>query len=115
MPQLSLPLVADQHGARLQAALLPIETTKTAFASISGSSAGGAIPQAVSGTNTVLIRVASTGTCHIKVGTGAQTATTSDPLFPAGAEVFALPDGVTHFAVIQSGGSTGSVSVTAIA
>lgn len=66
-------------------------------------------------TDAELVRCASTGNCHLIFGVGsAPTATTSEMIFPAGSEIFVVPPGATHFAVIQAGVSTGSFSMTRV-
>lgn len=102
----SVELPRDKFKAPIQC-LCPA-LSATVVVAVSGTSAGSALP---AGTN--IIRFASTANCHVVFGVGsAPTATTSDWLFPAGVEVFTIPTGATHFAVIGAGGSTGTFSAT---
>ena len=72
-----------------------ISTTQTT----SGVSAGAAFPAGMGERD--IVRVACTAACHLSFGIGAQTATTSDLLLPAGVEYFRVPNNATHYAVIQ--------------
>jgi aspartate/methionine/tyrosine aminotransferase len=66
------------------------------------ASAGAAIPNASSGEKPRYIRVAATVACTFRIGTGAQTALTTDMLIqPGDAVVLHVPSGVTHYAAIQ--------------
>jgi ribosomal protein L11 methylase PrmA len=55
--------------------------------------------------------MACTGNVYVEFGTGSAVATTSSILFPAGVEMFALPQDITHVAVLQVGASSGVFSV----
>lgn len=102
----SVELARDKFNHSIQ--VLSPALDSTTVVSVSGSSASGSLP---SGTR--IVRFASTANCHVVFGVGsAPTATTSDWLFPAGVEVFTIPTGATHFAVIGAGGSTGTFSAT---
>ena len=58
------------------------------------------------------VRVAAPGPCFIKIGDGTPTATTSDVYMPGSwPEYFAVTPG-QKVAVIQSGSTTGNLSVT---
>lgn len=107
MADLDYNLASDKTGRAVQ--MVKLGTT-TVTATIGASSAGGALP-----TGATSVRVASNGNVHIKFGAGAQTASTSDPLFPAGVEHFRLADTDTHFAVIRdTSASSGTVTVTRV-
>lgn len=102
----SVELPRDKFKSPIQC-LCPA-LASTAVVSVSGTSAGAALP-----TGTNIVRFASTANCHVVFGVGSTpTATTSDMLFPAGVEVFTVPQGATHFAVINSGGSSGTFTAT---
>ena len=80
-----------------------ITVVKTGVTQASGAaSAGGLLPTAQSGEIPRFIRVAATNPACIKIGAGAQTATTSDlQVQPGDAVLLQVPSGVTNFAVIQ--------------
>lgn len=80
-----------------------ITVTKTGVQQASGAaSAGSTIPLAQSGEVPRYIRVAATAPACIKIGPGAQTATTGDlQVQPGDAVTLAVPRGCTNFAVIQ--------------
>lgn len=54
-----------------------------------------------------IVNVAATNPCHIRIGTGAQTATTADMVIRANSEIIVQKaDGENTLAYIQSGGAT---------
>lgn len=68
----------------------------------SGTSAGGSLPNCLSGEKPRFIRVAATAAACFRMGAGAQTAVTTDlQIQPGDAVVLQVPTGVTNFAVIQ--------------
>lgn len=98
-------LLAEE--AQRSTALMPTGTP--AKLTIGASSVNVALPAGVA-----VVRLAASGTCWIKFGTAGLSATTSDILFPAGAEIMKIPTGATHIACIQDGAATGSLSITGI-
>jgi hypothetical protein len=58
-----------------------------------------------------VLRVAAVNDCYINFGTAGVTASGTSMFFPKGSELFALPNGATHMAVIQHT-TGGVVSVT---
>lgn len=56
-----------------------------------------------------VVRLASTGNCYVAFS---GTATTSDMLFPLGAETFKVPDGATQISCIREGASSGTLTIT---
>jgi hypothetical protein len=102
----SVELARDKFNHAVQ--VLSPALSSTVVVAVSGTSVSGTLP-----TGTSIVRFASTANCHVVFGIGmAPTATTSDWLFPAGVELFTVPNGATHFAVIGAGGSTGTFSAT---
>lgn len=66
------------------------------------ASAGATIPNASSGEKPRFVRVAATAACTFRMGSGAQTAITTDLLIQAGdAVVLQVPSGFTQYAAIQ--------------
>lgn len=101
-------LLRDKWGHAVQS-LSPV-IGSSIVVSVGAGSQSGLIPSGAE-----VIRCASTGNCHLIFGVGsAPTATTSEMVFPAGSEIFTVPEGATHFAVIQAGASTGSFSMTKV-
>lgn len=97
-------MVRDTSGGVVQA-LTPVATVSL---SLSGSSTRVAMTDPVS-----LVRIASNVDCYVKFGNSSVTATTSDMLFPAGAEVFAVEDpATTHVAAILVGATPGVLTAT---
>lgn len=97
-------MVRDTSGGLVQA-LYP---TSNATLNVSGSTSRVAMPDPIS-----LVRVASNVDCYLKFGTSTVTATSSDMLFPAGAEVFAVEDPtITHVAAILVGATPGILTAT---
>lgn len=97
-------MVRDTSGGMVQA-LSPVATVSL---SVSGSSSRVALTDPIS-----LVRLASTVDCYVKFGNSGVTATSSDMLFPAGAEVFAVEDpAITHVAAILVGATPGVLSAT---
>lgn len=62
--------------------------------------------------DTDIVRVASNQPCFFRFGDSGVNAAGTDSLFQAGTEIFRVPEGTTHLAVIQSGTVTGIVTVT---
>lgn len=91
----------DANGEAVQT-LFPTSPTN---ASTSGTSARVAIPD-----DSDVVRVASTEAVYLKFGDSAVVATSSDILFPAGVEVFKVPETYTHVAFIQVS-SAGTISI----
>lgn len=66
------------------------------------ASANAAIPVASDGNRPRYLRVAATAESYVKLGTSGVAATTNDLLVqPADAVLLAIPNGITHIAVIQ--------------
>lgn len=104
----TVQLLRDKWQAAIQA-LSPVDGGSSNI-SVGAGSTNGVLP-----TNAEIVRCAATGNCYLKFGFGsAPTATTSDMLFPSGSEIIVVPDGATHFAVIQAGASTGTFSMTKV-
>ena len=90
MPGFTLP--KDNNSDALQA--LGISTSTNSSVS-SGAAVRSALPS-----DTQIVRIASLTNCYIKFGDSTVVATTSDMLFPIGAEVFSIKDrGYTHCSV----------------
>ena len=82
-------------------------TTQTVAYTGSSAAIGNAF-----GAQTYMIRVVANSACHVKIGDGAQTATTSDPFVPANWECwFAVTPG-QRLAAIQAS-TNGLVTATA--
>jgi hypothetical protein len=97
-------LPRDVRGEIIQA-LAPV-TSGNVNATVGAASARVAIPSGCD-----LIRVASNTDCYINFGNSSNTATSADPIFPKGAELFKVPAGATHVAFLQvSTGGFASVS-----
>jgi hypothetical protein len=80
-----------------------ITVTKTGVqTATSGVSAGGTLPTCSSGEVPRWIRVAATAAACIRIGSGAQTAVTTDlQVQPGDAVILSVPSGCTNYAVIQ--------------
>lgn len=102
MSNSKLPI--DQNGNPIQALAL----ASNANAAIGLSSVTIAIPA-----NTDIVRIAATAGCRIKFGPSSVTASVVDTVFPIGVEVFKVPAGATHLAVIQEGAASGALTVSA--
>lgn len=101
-------LLRDKWQHPVQA--LSPEIGTSVVVTIGATSQSGALPA-----SSEIIRCAANGNCHLIFGVGsAPTATTSEMLFPAGSEIFVVPTGATHFAVIQANASTGTFSITKV-
>jgi hypothetical protein len=98
-------LVRDQNGSPIQA--LSLSPSGVATAAISSSSVSAALPAGCD-----IVRIAASNDCYIKFGDGTVVAAAGDSVFPKGAELFAIPAGTTHIAVIQLGAVAGVVSIT---
>lgn len=97
-------MVRDTSGGMVQA-LSPVATVSL---SVSGSSSRVALTDPIS-----LVRLASNVDCYVKFGNSAVTATSSDMLFPAGAEIFAVEDpSITHVAALLVAATPGVLSAT---
>lgn len=60
-----------------------------------------------------IIRIASTASCYFKLGDSGVTATSSDILFPPGAEIFSIKArGFTHVSILGVDVTPGVASVT---
>lgn len=67
----------------------------------SGVSAGTTIPNSAAGTSPIAVRIASTQAAYVRIGTGAQTATTTDLLVYPGDSVIIMVGRTTHIAALQ--------------
>ena len=97
-------LKTDINGRALQS-LTP--STTSVNGTIGGSSVRLAIP-----TGATVIRVSASGDCYLEFGDVTVVAASTDMLFPTGVEIFTLDPAWTHVALIQSGTSTGTLSIT---
>jgi hypothetical protein len=97
-------MVRDTSGGMVQA-LYPVSN---ATLNVSGSSSRVAMADPIS-----LVRIAANVDCYLKFGNSSVVATSSDMLFPAGAEVFSVEDpAITHVAAILVGATPGVVTAT---
>lgn len=97
-------MVRDTSGGVVQA-LTPVATVTI---NATTSSTRVAMTDPIS-----LVRIASTVDCYIKFGDSSVSASASDMLFPAGAEVFAVEDPTTtHIAAVTVGGTPGVLTAT---
>lgn len=101
--QVASALPRDAAGNAIQA-LAPDATVNVA---IGVASAAAALPAGAQ-----IVRVASNAKCFVKFGLVGLVAAGTDLMFPSGAELFTVPAGATHVAVIQDGAVTGSLNVT---
>ena len=63
------------------------------------------------GAQTKQIRLAPTSACHVKIGDGAQTATSSDPLlYPVDSQIVTVTPGQLLAVISASGGSLTSAN-----
>jgi hypothetical protein len=99
----SASLVRDSSGNAVQA----MTPSTTANVSIGVSSNRVALPAGAD-----IVRLASNAKGYFAFGTSTVTASGSDVMFPIGAELFVVPDGATHIAVIQDGAVTGAMNIT---
>jgi hypothetical protein len=67
----------------------------------SGTSAGATLPTSSSGAVALYIRIAVTVAAYVRIGTGAQTAVTTDMMLIPGDSVVVATNGNTHIAAIQ--------------
>lgn len=68
----------------------------------SGSSAGGALPNAQSGEVPRYVRVSASLAAYFRMGAGAQTCVSTDLMIvPGDAVILAVPRGFTNFACLQ--------------
>ncbi len=81
----------------------PIFSNASAGTSVtaSGSNAETAIPNDASGNTARVVRIAATGTCHVKAVQTGTAATTNDILVQPGDAIFLHVQGYTHIAYIQ--------------
>lgn len=80
----------------------------------SGTSADGTVPTDSSGTLPRYVRIASTAAAHVRIGSGAQTAVTTDMLVqPGDSVILQCPSTTPHVAAIQDS-AAGKVTVTPI-
>jgi hypothetical protein len=100
---MQLALSKDLYGVPIQALALDASIKVL----ISGSSQREILP-----TLTELVRIAAPANCFIKLGDSTVVATSSDALMLAGVEIFRVPTGSTHIAVLQDTGATGYLSAT---
>lgn len=85
-------------------------TGQTATTTIN-TSTGNTLPVNSEGVKPRYLRFASTGTCYVRVGIGAQTAVNTDILVQPGAPVILMALGSTHWAGIDDGVSV-KINVT---
>lgn len=104
----SSKLQRDQNGEAIQA--LSPAPASVASVAIGAASARVALPAGVGAGD--IVRVASNNKCFFKFGDNTVAATGTDSLFPIGTELFVVPVGATHIAVIQDGAVTGLVTIT---
>lgn len=100
---ISSSLPKDSSGGSIQV----LAPDATANASIGVSTARTLLP-----TGSQVLRVAANAKCFFKFGDVTVVATGSDTMFPVGAELFVVPVGATHIAVVQDGPVTGSLNIT---
>jgi hypothetical protein len=63
--------------------------------------------------NTEIVRAASTMNCYLKFGDSAVVATSSDLLFPVGAEVFSIKNqGFTHVSILGIEATPGAACIS---
>lgn len=98
-------LLKDKWGNPLQA--LAPDPTGVAVVAIGAVSARVALPA-----DSTVLRVASNQKCYFRFGDAAVAAAGTDSLFQAGTEIFTVPAGATHIAVIQDGAVTGTMTLT---
>jgi len=67
----------------------------------SGTSAGATLPTNTGGSVAQLIRIAATANAYVRIGTGTQTAVTTDMIVQAGESVIVATSGGTHIAALQ--------------
>lgn len=79
---------------------LTIQKTGVAITT-SGTSAGATLPTNAAGSVAQLIRIAATANAYVRIGTGTQTAVTTDMIIQAGESVILATGGHTHIAAIQ--------------
>lgn len=102
---MSVFLVKDADGDGVQA-LVPISTSTQTI-----SNAGQV--RFTLAADTRLVRIAANIDCYIKFGDSSVVATSSDLLFPTGAEVFSVNQmGYTHVSILGLGATPGVASVT---
>lgn len=106
MPHFSLPL--DQRGNPIQS--LAPDPSKTVTVPIGVSSNRVALPSGVGERD--IVRVAGNAACFVRFGDSSVIAAGTDALFPVGTEVFRVPPGATHLAVVQDGAVTGILTIT---
>lgn len=75
------------------------------------TSTGNTLPNTSEGNKPRFVRFASTGTCYVRMGIGAQTAVATDVMVQPGAPVILLTMGSTHWAGIDDGTSV-KINVT---
>jgi hypothetical protein len=102
---MTVRLALDIWGNPIQS-LAPMVTVSLA---IGVASVNAALPAGAE-----VVRIAANNKCFIKFGTVGVVATGADLVFPIGSEVFRVPTGATHIAVIQDGASTGLANVTSM-
>ena len=105
MSNFNLP--RDANSGVLQA-LAPVESVVN---NINTTAVRYALP-----TNTDVVRLAVTQNAHIKFGDSGVTATTSDLVFPTGAELFSVKNrGFTHVSILSTSATPSAASVTKMA
>lgn len=96
-------LTRDKFGEPIQT-LSPKDNTNL---NIGGSSVRAVIPA-----DAEVVRVAPTVDCYVAFGDSGVVADTGDMNMVTGVEIFRVPEGSTHVAVIQNGAVTGVLSIT---
>lgn len=74
-------------------------TGARATVSTTDTATGNTLPSGTVGGD--VIRVATTTDVYLSIGTGAQTADTTDMLVPAGVEYMVVPQSATHYSAIR--------------
>ena len=81
---------------------MALQITNTGVAiTTSGTSAGAVLPLNSAGAAPKFVRIASTAAAYVRMGTGAQTAVSTDMLIQAGDSVIMSTSGQTHAAALQ--------------
>lgn len=100
-------LTLDKFGNAVQA-LEPVDTG--AQVAIGAATARVALP--TGGDAGELVRLVANVACYFRFGTVTVNAAATDHLFRPGVELFRVPAGATHIAVIQDGAVTGKMTIT---
>lgn len=98
-------LLKDRWGFPVQG--LAPDPTGSVTGAITATSVAVALPA-----DTDMVRFAANQPCYFAFGTSGVTADGNSSLFPAGSEIFRVPPGSTHVAVIRDGTVSGAFSIT---